>query len=105
MNKSEFKEAIIELKNFEKDRQKLQAVLDMICPSSTGVVEIGGCFIESYIKVLEIALNVPKGWVSAFVYESCFGEYPMTGALNGEDFCVTTVEELYDLIEKSNTIL
>ena len=102
MNKSEFKEAIIELKNFEKDRQKLQAVLDMICPSSTGVVEIGGYFIDSYIKVVEIALNSPKGWVSAFVFECCFGQFAFTGEINGQDFRVTTVEELYDLIENSN---
>jgi len=98
MNKSEFKEAINELQDFEKDRQKLQAVLDAICPTSTGVVEIGGCFIESYINILEIALNSPAGWVSAFVYECCFGDYPMTGSIDGKDFSITTADELYDLI-------
>ena len=102
MNKTEFKEAIAGLQNFEKEREKLQSVLDAISGGSTGVVEIGGYFIESYIKVLEIALNSPIGWVSAFVFECDYGLYPFTGALNGVDFNVTDIDQLYDLIEKSN---
>jgi len=104
MEKSEFKEAISELQNFEKDRQKLQAVLDAICPTSTGCVEIGGYFIDSYLKVLEIALKSPIGWVSAFVFECDFGNYPFTGECSGIDFSIKSADELYDLIEKSNKV-
>jgi len=103
MNKTEFKEAIAELQNFEKEREKLQSVLDAISSGSTGCVDIGGYFIDSYINVVEIALNAPRGWVSAFVFECCFGEFAFTGEINGKDFRVTSVDELYDLIEKNNT--
>ena len=102
MKREQFKEAIAELKRFEKERQLLDDVLTAISASSTGVVDFGGYFIEAYIKLLETALKSPEGWVSAFVFECDFGTYPFTGALNGVDFCVTNIDDLYDLIEKSN---
>lgn len=98
MNRQQFKEAIAELRKFEKERTLLDNVLNAISASSTGVVDFGGYFIESYIKVLEIALKSPLGWVSAFVFECDYGNYPFTGAIDGKDFSVQTEDEFYDLV-------
>lgn len=100
MKREEFKEAIQRLKDFEQERDKLDAVVNAISPSSTTVVEVGGYFIDSFIKVLEIALNCPVGWVSAFVFECEYGLYPFTGELHGKDFSVQTEDEFYDLVQK-----
>lgn len=100
MTREEFKEAIQRLKDFEQERNKLDAVVNAISPTSTAVVEIGGYFIDSYIKVLEIALNCPVGWVSAFVFECEYGLYPFTGELDGKDFSVQTEDEFYDLVQE-----
>ena len=102
MKREQFKEAIAELKRFEKERQLLDDVLTAISASSTGVVDFGGYFIDSYIKVLEIALNAPEGWVSAFVFECCYGEFAFTGECNGVDFSVKTEDEFYDLVVRTN---
>lgn len=100
MTKDEFKEAISALQDFFQEQEKLQAVLNAISPTSTGVVEFGGFLIVQYLKVLEIALKSRNGYVSDFVFESQFGKYPMTGSIDGKDFSITTAEELYDLIVK-----
>lgn len=100
MTREEFKEAIQRLKDFEQERDKLDAVVNAISPTSTAVVEIGGYFIDSYIKVLEIALKCPNGWVSAFVFECEYGLYPFTGELDGKDFSVQTEDEFYDLVQE-----
>lgn len=101
MTREEFKEAIQRLRDFEQERDKLDAVVNAISPTSTAVVEIGGYFIDSYIKVLEIALNCPVGWVSAFVFECEYGLYPFTGEINGRDFSVQTEDEFYDLVQEA----
>ena len=98
MKREEFKQAIAELKRFEKERQLLDDVLAAISAGSAGCVGIGGYFMDSYIKVLEIALNAPTGWVSAFIFECCYGEFAFTGECNGVDFSVKTEDEFYDLV-------
>ena len=104
MTREDFKEALQKLRDFEKERDKLDAVINAISPTSTAVIEIGGYFIDSYIKVLEIALNCPLGWVSSFVFECEYGLYPFTGELDGKDFSVSTEDEFYDLVQEANKV-
>lgn len=102
MTREDFKEALQKLRDFEKERDKLDAVINAISPTLTTSVDFGGYFIDSYIKVLEIALNCPLGWVSSFVFECEYGLYPFTGELDGRDFSVNTEDEFYDLVQEAN---
>ena len=101
MTREDFKEALQKLRDFEKERDKLDAVINAISPTLTTSVDFGGYFIDSYLKVLEIALNCPLGWVSSFVFECEYGLYPFTGEVNGRDFSVKTEDEFYDLVQEA----
>lgn len=105
MERSDFLSAIDELRKFFSELNRLQDVLDAISPTSTAVVELGGFFIDSYIKVLSIASKCSEEMLSAFVFESNLGEYPLTGDIDGVDFCVKTADEFYDTFIPDTDIL
>lgn len=74
MEFKDFLTAINNLRAFFKEQEKLNNVLKVISPTSTGVCEFGNKFIDDYIKVLEIALGDEENWVSWFVFDNQFGE-------------------------------
>lgn len=65
--------AIQNLKRFMKEQDKLDAVLKVISPTTTGVCEFGNVFIDDYIKLLELAVNDDSNWVCWFVFDNDFG--------------------------------
>lgn len=65
--------AIQNLKRFIKEQDKLDAVLKVLSPTTTGVCEFGNVFIDDYINLLELAVNDNSNWVSWFVFDNDFG--------------------------------
>lgn len=100
MTYEELKTACNGLKEFLKEREKLQEVLDVISPSSTGVVEIGGKFIDDYIKLIEINLGDRDGWVSWFVFDNDFGKNEFEVRIDTDIFKVCNEKDFYKIFKK-----
>lgn len=95
---SQFEAALQKLQNFKAEQEKLDAVLQVISPTSTGVVEFGGQFMEDYIELLSLACNDSSNWVGWFVYECRFGKHPMECMVGNTTIKVDTPEKLYQII-------
>ncbi len=103
MNKEQqFIESIENLKKFLKEREKLQDVIKVISPSSTGVVEIGGEFIDDYIDVMKIAFNDPYNHIDWFVFENDFGENELDVTIDNKETKITSSEIFYKVMLKDN---
>ncbi len=97
MTYNEFYKSIIELKNFIKEQNKLQDIIEIISPTSTGVVEFGGKFIDSYINIIEIALGDNSKWVSWFVFENNFGKENLEVIIEGKSFKISNEKCFYNI--------
>jgi len=98
MEYKDFYEAIGSLKDFIKEQDKLDAVLKVISPSSTGVCEFGNKFIDDYIKILEIALGDTNQWVSWFVFENDFGKNKLEVRVNDIEYEISNERQFFDII-------
>jgi hypothetical protein len=98
MEYKDFYEAIQSLKDFFKEQDKLDAVLKVISPSSTGVCEFGNVFIDDYIKIVEIALGDTNQWVSWFVFENKFGKNKLEVKVNDIGYEISNEREFFDII-------
>lgn len=98
ISKQEFVLAISHLQAYFKEQEKLQAALDVICPTSTGVVEFGDEFVEHYIWLLSQAICDKGQWVSWFVYECDFGNKPMSAYIDEKEIVVDSAEKLYEVV-------
>lgn len=98
MEYKDFYEAIQSLKDFIKEQDKLDAVLKIISPTSTGVCEFGNKFIDDYIKILEIALGDTSQWVSWFVFENDFGNKRLEVRVNDIEYEISNERQFFDII-------
>lgn len=92
--------AINNLQKFLEEQEKLGAVLEIISPTSTGVVEFGGYFIDAYINILEKSFGDNFNWVSWFVFENDFGRKGMEakGSADKKLTKIKTVKQLYKIM-------
>ena len=97
INLTEFEDAIISLKNFINEQEKLHDVLKVISPSGTGVCEFGNQFIDDYISLLEKSINDDNNMVSWFVFENDFGDKKYKIHINNIDYKITNTKELFDV--------
>ena len=88
MEYEQFLKASNNLKQFLKEQDKLNNVLKVISPTSTGVVEFGNEFIDGYINVVEIALGDNYNWFSWFIFENDFGAKKLTVIINDEIYTI-----------------
>lgn len=86
------------LKAFRIEQKKLQAVLDVISPSGTGVVEFGNEFIEDYIRIISISINDYHEWYSWFVYDNDYGKKRLSAYLEGKEYIIKDCKSFYDFI-------
>ena len=91
----DFKKAIENIHEFMAEQQKLDAVIKVISPTSTGVVEFGNKILEHYIHSIEKLVGDDGEWISWFIFERCFGAKPAMVKVNGEEFELSTVDQLY----------
>lgn len=97
MEYKDFLKASNALKEFMNEQDKLDDVIKVISPSSTGVVEFGNSFIDDYIRVVEIALDDKSEWFSWFVFENNFGESKMIVTVDGKEYKISNEQEFYDV--------
>jgi hypothetical protein len=97
MEYNDFYEAIQSLKDFIEEQDKLDAVLKVISPTSTGVCEFGNKFIDDYIRILEIALGDTNQWVSWFVFENDFGNKKFEVRVNDIEYEISNEREFFDV--------
>lgn len=83
MTYEEFQSSINNLKEFMKELDKLNDVLNVLSPSGTGVCEIGHKFKDDYISLVERSINDISNNVSWFVFDNDFGSRKLTIGLEG----------------------
>ena len=104
MTFEQFHEANENLKAYFLEQDKLDAVLKVISPTSTGVCEFGSKFIDDYIKVVEIALCDEDNWYSWFVFDNDFGREKLRACIKNEWFEIETARQFYDYVTVLNAI-
>lgn len=106
MTVEEFESSINNLKEFMKEREKLDDVLNAISPSGTCVCEIGGKFIDDYISLLERSINDKNNSVSWFVFDNDFGSRKLTIGLEGVgEYVISDEKILYEVLQRMNGTL
>lgn len=105
MEYKDFILASVNLKQFIKEQDKLDAVLNVISPSSTGVVEFGNQFIDAYIRVVELALGDENCWYSWFVFENDFGKKQFTVTVNDISYKICNEKQFYDVCIKPKQVM
>jgi hypothetical protein len=106
MTVEEFESSINNLKEFMKEREKLDDVLNAISPTGTCVCEIGGKFIDDYISLLELSINDKDNSVSWFVFDNDFGSKKLT--IRREDvgeYVISNEKILYEVLQRMNGTL
>lgn len=98
MTYEQFHIAINALKAFLEERKKLEAAIKVISPTSTGVVELGGQFIEDYIAVLEIAMGDKEGWIDWYVLENDFGARGLKAYVDKE-YKIRNDKDMYNFLQ------
>ena len=106
---SDFKCAIIKLKLFLEEQEKLGDLARVISPSGTNVCEFGNNFVDAYIDLLALSLNDSDGWIAWHIWENKFGENKFKVNFvnnNGEkeDKIICNTKDIYDLICTLNKI-
>jgi hypothetical protein len=99
MTKEQFATKIEEIRRFSKEIDILNAHLQAIAPGA--VCEFGGFFLDDYIRVLSELVGDVGGWVSWYVFENDFGKKGLEAGYNGYTPKITSVDELWKLIELS----
>ena len=99
MTYQQFHIAINALKAFLEERKKLEAAIKVISPTSTGVVELGGQFIEDYIAVLEIAMGDKEGWIDWYVWYDKFGEKGLEAMCDGKTYKIRNDKDMYNFLQ------
>lgn len=94
----QFHKDIQNLKRFKDEQDKLKAVLQVISPTSTGIVEFGNQFIDDYIDVVEQALGHEYGLVFWFIFDNEFGQKNMVVTLDGKEYVIASIRDIYDFI-------
>lgn len=106
MTVEEFESSINNLKEFMKEREKLNDVLKVLSPSGTCVCEIGGKFIDDYISLIERSINDKDNSVSWFVFDNDFGSRKLSIGLEGiGEFIISDEKILYEVIQRINGTL
>lgn len=99
MTYEKFHIAINALKAFLEERKKLEAAIKVISPTSTGVVELGGQFIEDYIAVLEIAMGDKEGWIDWYIWENKMGENGHRIISDGKEYKIRNDKDMYNFLQ------
>lgn len=106
MTIEEFESSINNLKEFMKERDKLNDVLKVLSPSGTCVCEIGGKFIDDYISLIERSINDKDNSVSWFVFDNDFGSRKLAIGLEGiGEYVISDEKILYEVIQRINGTL
>lgn len=99
MKFKEFNQAMQNLQAFLEERKKLTAALDVISPTSTGVVEFGGKFMDDYISLLAIEMkDTTCKWIEWYCWECNFGANPLLMTIKNKPHTINSVQKLYDLL-------
>ena len=96
MDLQQFKKSMENLKEFFLEREKLDNVIKVISPTSTGVVEIGGKFIDDYIELISIALKDTENWVSWFVFDNEFGKKQYECKFLNKSYKICNEDDFYN---------
>jgi len=94
----QFKSYCDELKRFNAEQDKLNDVIKVIAPTSTGVVEFGSHFIDAYIRLVDEAMNTDDmfAW---FVFENDWGKKKLfikDLRENGKEYIIKSERDFYN---------
>lgn len=100
---TQFETAISDLQEFFKEQEKLENVLKILSPTSTGTCEFGNRFIEDYIHLLAKAVNDEGAdWLFWYIFDNDFGKRNLLAIINkqgNEKSCnIDSVKKLYEFV-------
>lgn len=101
---TQFESAITDLQLFFKEQEKLENVLKVLSPTSTGVCEFGNRFIEDYIHLLAKAVNDEGAdWLFWYIFDNDFGKRNLLAITRdnqgNEQSCnIDSVKKLYEFV-------
>lgn len=99
MTYKEFQSAMLNIKAFLAEQQKLTDVVKILS-ANDGYSEFGSFFLDNYIVLLETIMNDEYSFISWYVFENDFGKNEFEARLG--DFPLTkikTIKQLYELIK------
>jgi hypothetical protein len=101
MEYKDFYNACQNLKDYFKEQEKLNTVLNSLHPSSTVFSEFGNKFIFDYVKVVELAVGDELNYFSWFVFENEFGKNELVLNVNDFNFKICNEEQFFEYIIKN----
>ena len=104
MEYEDFYKAMDSIREFMKEQDKLNELLQVISQSSTVVCEIGNKFIDVYIKIVEISLGDTNQWVSWFVFENEFGKNRLVLKVNDIPYKICDERQFFDVCILNHTL-
>lgn len=99
MTYEQFHISINNLKDFFKELEKLNTIIEILSPSGTGVCEIGHKFIEDYISLVESNLGDDGGFVSWFVFDNNFGNKKLQCYYKDIEYVISNDKEMFEFIK------
>lgn len=98
MDKTEFNQAMNSLKSFREIKRNISNNLRTLCSDFT-VIDFTNVFEDSYIHLIELAMNDKTGWIDWFIYENDFGKKEMTAGYDTVVKPIKNNDDLYDLMQ------
>ena len=102
MDKAEFFDRMGDLAVFMDERDTLNDHIRAIAPGA--YCEIGGRFIDSYIKLLSESVGDHDNWIEWFVFENDMGDRAMVAGYDDKETRIMNLNDLWALIEEGNKI-
>jgi len=102
MDKAEFFDCMGDLAVFMDERDTLNDHIRAIAPGA--YCEIGGRFIDSYIKLLSASVGDYDNWIEWFVFENDMGDRAMMAGYDDKETRIMNLNDLWALIEEGNKI-
>jgi len=98
MDKAGFFDCMGDLAVFMDERDTLNDHIRAIAPGA--YCEIGGRFIDSYIKLLSQSVGDCDNWVEWFVFENDMGDNHMMAGYDDKETRIRNLDDLWSLIEE-----
>lgn len=101
ITREQFIEKMQVLLDWDKEKEKLQNVVELLCPSSYTMVEFGSTFTAEYIKLLSMMVGDEGDWIDWYIYENDFGKNgdKLACFCNDVEYQITDAGKLYDFMK------
>lgn len=98
MTKESFITYMDSIRMFQAESDSLNSNLSAISPGA--ICEVGYKFLDDYIKLLSEAVGDEDDWIEWYVFENNMGKRGMKAGYGGKEKKITTLDQLWGLIQE-----